>query len=204
MAPQYKDIILLYQEVLRAYNQVSLWRIFRKWLLSSYVRIFIFVIYFISILVLFLLILFNESLLYNMLYLSAISIIEIIVLKVSTKSIINFYKLDKYKDFALFHKENWLSFKYLLFKEYFLKQNNINKKDIDILIRFLESVLEREFAFNVDWKFVLSFIVSLASVLGSWEVTRAFYKGKQEPSLLIMYYTDNCAWDHGYKNNLEA
>ncbi len=38
-----------------------------------------------------------------MLYLSAIVIIEIIAIIASAKSIINFYNIDKYKDFALFH-----------------------------------------------------------------------------------------------------
>ncbi len=185
MASHNKDVILLYQKVLKTYSQVSLWRIFRKWLLSNYIRIFIFVIYFISIPVLIILFLFNENLLYKMLDLSAIFIIEIIAIIVSAKSIINFYNIDKYKDFALFHKENWLSLKYLLFREHFLKQNNISKEDINALISFLERILEREFAFNIDWKFVLSFITSLVSVLGSWNVASTFYKGKQDPSPII-------------------
>jgi len=186
MALQNKDIILLYQEVLRAYNQTSLWRIFGEWLFSSYVRIFMFIMCLLSIATLLFLFLFNENPFYNALYLTAIFIIEIIAFKVSVKSIINFYKLDEYKDFALFHKENWLSFKYLRFKNYFLKRNNISKRDINALIRFLESILEGEFVFNIDWKFVLGFIASLAPVLGSWEMTSIFYKNKQEPSLIMM------------------
>ena len=184
MALQDKDIVLLYQEVLRVYNQVSLWRIFRKWLLSSYIRIFIFIMYLISFVLLSLLLL-NEKPLYNALYLTIIFVIGVISLKILAKSIINFYKLDKYKDFALFHKENWLSLKYLLFKNYFLKRNNISREDIDTLIRFLESILEKEFVFNIDWKFMLSFIVSLVSVFGSWEAANTFYKTKQEPSLIM-------------------
>ena len=184
MALQDKDIVLLYQEVLRVYNQVSLWRIFRKWLLSSYIRIFIFIMYLIFFVLLSLLLL-NEKPLYNALYLTIIFVIGVISLKILAKSIINFYKLDKYKDFALFHKENWLSLKYLLFKNYFLKRNNISREDIDTLIRFLESILEKEFVFNIDWKFMLSFIVSLVSVFGSWEAANTFYKNKQEPSLIM-------------------